>query len=571
MKLRVWLVTVLLTTVAVVACGWLTMRPVPDVPVYSGKLQFQSEPAMKTLAGLVLGYPQRDDLHAGRAASAEWIENQFRSYGLSVHTQVFSEVINGKKVDGLKNVYAVKAGRSSDAILVLAHYDIPPFVRQGAADDASGVAVVLELARVFAAEPVPARTIIFLASDSEEYGAMQGSFAFLDKSGWGGRLATVVTLDYANMGDMKGVKVRSMGIHKGYAPLWLRQTALSAAALEAQAFDIPPVMEWVERSVAISPSEQGVYLRAGIPAVNLSTLPVDPAWQAARFHTPSDTLENIKPSTIFAYGRSAERLIRTIQEMKQLPPGDMFYFKLNERSYLPGWSLRLIQFLALIPLGVGTLAAWRHYERSRRTGGTVGSEVGHLLALFGAGALGYLSLWLCSERGLMTKFELYPATQKDPVLDHPQVVPILLTIGVIIASYFVLSYLLRRGRINPLLTMAVSMTTLFGLAVVATILDAGFLVLALLGPALLLWPLARPSRNPWWRLANAVVALSAVVVFVAFMVLFRQLYSVGQIGWYLLMCTAYGLFRPRAILAFLLAGAAIIRFFRSSVSEPGPS
>ena len=68
-------------------------------------------------------------------------------------------------------------------IVLSAHYDHvgtrpareqgePPVVYNGADDDASGVATVLELAEAFAAAPAPARTIVFLLATGEERGIL---------------------------------------------------------------------------------------------------------------------------------------------------------------------------------------------------------------------------------------------------------------------------------------------------------------------------------------------------------------------------------------------------------------
>jgi hypothetical protein len=76
---------------------------------------------------------------------------------------------------------------AKDAILLTAHLDhlgIGPAkngdqIYNGADDDASGTTAVIELARVFAASPRPARTLIFTLFGSEEIGGY-GNRYFLD-------------------------------------------------------------------------------------------------------------------------------------------------------------------------------------------------------------------------------------------------------------------------------------------------------------------------------------------------------------------------------------------------------
>ncbi|MDI6870853.1 MAG: M28 family peptidase [Bacillota bacterium] len=557
MRGRAWLKVMVITAALVIGLGWLAARPVPDVPVYDGDLEFQASQAMLYLSELVTRFPRRDYAYPARREAAEWIAAELGQNGLQVYTQEFSEVIAGRRVDGLQNVFAVLPGRISKAILVVAHYDTPPFVREGAADDASGVATMMELARVFS-RTNPRWTMIFLASDSEEYGAMWGSYRFLLASGWKDRLAAVVSLDFANMGPMKGIKLRSMGIHQGYTPLWLREMTKAAIARETQAIDVSPVMEWVERSVAVAPTEHGVYLEAGIPAVDLWGVPQDQAWQSRHYHTVHDTLDKVHPATVAHYGRAAERLLRTLQGLEDWPSGEMRYFKLGRR-YLPGGAVLLLQLVALLPLLVGTLRARLAAGRGRA--GEVWLEVRHLSALFLAGCLGYLALWLSSEKGLMVKYELYPATQKDPVLNAPQLLPLALMAAALIGGYFVFRGALRvRGGVSPAVRRAVALTGLLFLVVAAVLFNGGFAALAFLAPAIYLWPLARTARNRSVRLLNVALALSALVVFAAFVALFSQLYFIGHVWWYILMAAAYGLFRARAVLAFLIAAALFLRF-----------
>jgi Zn-dependent M28 family amino/carboxypeptidase len=85
-----------------------------------------------------------------------------RDYGYSVSTQSFA-ITNGKTSI---NVVAEKAGTTSDTIVLGAHIDSKP-PSPGGNDNASGVAVMLELARVLAVSDA-APTIRFVAFGAEE-------------------------------------------------------------------------------------------------------------------------------------------------------------------------------------------------------------------------------------------------------------------------------------------------------------------------------------------------------------------------------------------------------------------
>ena len=78
----------------------------------------------------------------------------------------------------LQNLWAVAAGQSSDAIVVMAHRD-DTGTGPGANDDATGTAALVELARGYgqgntpAAQRVrPAHTIVFLSTDGGAFGGL---------------------------------------------------------------------------------------------------------------------------------------------------------------------------------------------------------------------------------------------------------------------------------------------------------------------------------------------------------------------------------------------------------------
>lgn len=68
------------------------------------------------------------------------------------------------------NVVAIKEGSSSDAVVVVAHHDTVPG-SGGADDNGSGVAALIELARLLASVRLP-RTVVLAAVDHEESGLL---------------------------------------------------------------------------------------------------------------------------------------------------------------------------------------------------------------------------------------------------------------------------------------------------------------------------------------------------------------------------------------------------------------
>jgi Zn-dependent M28 family amino/carboxypeptidase len=114
---------------------------------------------VQNLEGLRHGWENYDELNK----RAEYIERFFRSLDLNVSSQVFS--FDGKTY---RNIIADKdvASDESTALLIGAHYDAAQG-SPGADDNASGVAVLLETARILSGIQ-PTKRIRFVAFTLEE-------------------------------------------------------------------------------------------------------------------------------------------------------------------------------------------------------------------------------------------------------------------------------------------------------------------------------------------------------------------------------------------------------------------
>jgi len=171
----------------------------------------------------------------------------------------------------------------------------------GAMDDASGVAWVLETARLLhEAHARPKRSILFVAFTAEEKGLL-GSRAFatrppVDKAA----LVADVNMDMPlPLWPLKHLSVFGEGEST------LGATARAVAA--AQGYDLVPD-PFPDRNVFVR-TDQFSFVRAGIPAAALKFgfLPGTPEaqieheWRAARYHSPEDNLS--QPVDLEAAGR----------------------------------------------------------------------------------------------------------------------------------------------------------------------------------------------------------------------------------------------------------------------------
>lgn len=103
--------------------------------------------------------------------------HQWLSDGREINVVIQSPAERGVAVEA-HNVHAVVPGHGSGRVVLMAHYD-SVWNSPGAYDNASGVAVVLEVAARLVADPLPA-TVDVLLTGGEEFGLLGGA-AFISE------------------------------------------------------------------------------------------------------------------------------------------------------------------------------------------------------------------------------------------------------------------------------------------------------------------------------------------------------------------------------------------------------
>lgn len=132
------------------------------------------------------------DQYAGRKTgsienkmAANYIVKRFSDAGLNFYQDSFKHPFTfknreSKEITGTNLIGYIK-GRSSDVIVISAHYDHVGAnnsqIFNGADDNASGVAALLAMAEYFR-DNKPRNTLLFIAFDAEEMG-LQGAFAYI--------------------------------------------------------------------------------------------------------------------------------------------------------------------------------------------------------------------------------------------------------------------------------------------------------------------------------------------------------------------------------------------------------
>jgi glutaminyl-peptide cyclotransferase len=200
-----------------------------------------------------------------------------------------------------------------ERILLCAHWDSRPWADEdsdpkfhstpvlGANDGASGVAVLLETARLFHAQP-PAVGIDIVLFDGEDAGDSGNTWSWAQGSQYyAGHLPKkdyprfVVLLDM--IGD-RDLTIAREAYSLEYAPEPMAKVWEIASALKIESF-VP------ERGPAVM-DDHIPFLRLGIPAIDLIDLDY-PHW-----HTSQDTPDKCSPDSLDAVGRVLVQLVYTL-------------------------------------------------------------------------------------------------------------------------------------------------------------------------------------------------------------------------------------------------------------------
>lgn len=205
-----------------------------------------------------------------------------------------------------RNVVAGLEGEQPGTVVVGAHYDtktgIPGFV--GANDGASGVAVLLELARSLP-RPLPGPSVQLVFFDAEE---ARGERPFeLD-----GTRGSRQYLELARRGEQGSAPVGEIGAMVlfdmvGDCDLQIPLEANSSPELYAVFADAPGDGDspFGGRTGPIS-DDHVPFLEAGIPAVDLIDFDYGPGPSpGAWWHTPDDSLDKVCPESLDAVGEAA--------------------------------------------------------------------------------------------------------------------------------------------------------------------------------------------------------------------------------------------------------------------------
>jgi hypothetical protein len=340
---RVAFVPVLLALL--VAAFSLQDRPRPIGTTQSPE-GFDEIRANDTLNDLAKRFPVRRPGDAADTRLAGEIAARLR---LTVPGTVEEHHFRGDTIDGerdLIDVVATRPGIPGPPIVVVAHRDA---AKPGSKAELSATAALLELARV-AADGRLRRTITFISTAGGS-----GGFAGAREEArrLQGRADAVIVLGAVGGATTRRPFVVSFSDGRGQAPVQLQRTVQSAVRAEAGTDAGAPraLTQWLRMAVPVTISEQGPFLRAGQPAVLLSS----------SGERPPPAGDPIRPDRMRGFGRAALRVLYALDNFRDLaaPPRDDLVIR---GKVLPGWAVRLLVGALLLPpllMGIDALARVR--------------------------------------------------------------------------------------------------------------------------------------------------------------------------------------------------------------------
>ncbi|ANM31592.1 hypothetical protein ABI59_21550 [Acidobacteria bacterium Mor1] len=265
----------------------------------------------------------------GLDAAAEYIAERFKQAGLKPAGDggSYFQAFTVEGPDGpteVRNVIGSLSGSdpamNGQSSILIAHYDHLGFgwpdvregfqgqIHPGADDNASGVAVMLEVATAMASEGGGARTMLFVASAAEEAGKL-GAEHFVEHMPAGlqrDKILGAVNID--SVGRLFDGKLSVLATDTAYEWQHIFRGVSYVTGVESK--NVPGLFD---------ASDQGSFISRGVPAVQLFTQPHDD------YHRPGDTADKIDYAGLVKVAtflkETAAYLVSRPEPMKVTIPG----------------------------------------------------------------------------------------------------------------------------------------------------------------------------------------------------------------------------------------------------------
>jgi len=240
----------------------------------------------------------------GERAALEYTAKKLDEFGCEVGWQYISQYMSGNTQSA--NVYGHLAGESQREIVLGAHIDSAGPEIPGANDDVSGVAALIELARVYSQRPHYS-TLVFVAFGGEESGLV-GSKHFADHY----PLDNVALMLQLDMTSNDSPLMIWIDTQEHQTPRWLVSASIDAFhSLGYRNISYPTHFQSSNAAMGGAGSDHQPFMEKGIPAIAFVS--------DVRFpiHTRHDSVENFQ---IDGLERSGKLLMALVDEFDREQP-----------------------------------------------------------------------------------------------------------------------------------------------------------------------------------------------------------------------------------------------------------
>ena len=278
-----------------IVCAFLLLSSLTG-PTGLNAEDFSQERAYEHLRHLAETIGPRPLGSPGEKAALEYFALKIAEFGGKVEWQAVSGKAAPAGKDALNtasfNVIGRFEGSSPRQIIVGAHIDSSTPEIAGADDDGSGVAAMLEAARLLAAKPHDA-TLVFVAFCGEEAGLV-GSKHFVEHY----PLENAALMLQLDMTSDEAPLMLWIDSRKQQSPAWLVSASLEIyRGLGYRDLEYPTIFQSLNGSLGGAGSDHEPFLAKGVPAIAFVSDIRHP------IHTPYDTLEYFEPDGLARSGR----------------------------------------------------------------------------------------------------------------------------------------------------------------------------------------------------------------------------------------------------------------------------
>lgn len=301
------LIALVVALIAAALIAWTVQQPPKPQPASAPAGQFSAGRAFTDIRAFA-STPHPIGSAANHAAR-DYLVGRMAALGLSPQVRPGVGVMQSRWAKGaalggqVENLVGVLPGRdrAAPAVALMAHYDSVPG-SPGSADDAAGVASILEIVRALKTQGPPARDVMVVITDGEEAGLL-GAEAFFRADPLARRVGFLINLEAR--GDAGRVQMFQTGADNGGTIALLRRAAARPQSASLSVFIYEHMPNDTDFSVA---------KKAGLSGLNFAF-----TGRQFDYHSPTSTPATMDPGTLQDMGQQVLAATRAAAEAPGLP------------------------------------------------------------------------------------------------------------------------------------------------------------------------------------------------------------------------------------------------------------